>query len=159
MVDLLQAEAAMARGDPRSANETLRVIVPERTRSVLAMRANAILEVKTTARSDLQRVDEALREWLADHGDDGLIWSLQARTAESLGRSLQSLRARAEVRASEGDLAAAIDRLRAAQRASRGAYGPDLLDASIIDARLRELEARQRSIAGPGTRPSGVPPG
>lgn len=159
-ISLLQAEASMARGDPQAAIEALRTTSAESSRSVLVYRATGMLQVSPAPTGDIQRIDEALREWLAVHRSDALIWSLHARASEVLGRRLQSLRAQAEVRAAEGDLPAAIDRLRAAQRASRGATGADLLEASIIDARLRELEERQRAIAGPGSRASSsTPPG
>jgi hypothetical protein len=57
------------------------------------------------------------------------------------------MRAAAEARAVVGDLTGAIDRLRAAQQQSRGATGQDFIEASVIDARLRQLNAQRRQIA------------
>jgi predicted Zn-dependent protease len=71
-----------------------------------------------------------------------------AQNAEQLGWRLRALRAEAESRAALGDLSGAIDRLRAAQRQSRNASGPaDFIDASIIEARLRDLEGQRRQLA------------
>jgi hypothetical protein len=56
------------------------------------------------------------------------------------------VRAEAEARAAVGDFSGAIDRLRAAQRLSRNAASGDFIDASIIDARLRDLEAQRREL-------------
>ncbi|MFY9510139.1 MAG: hypothetical protein WAQ05_04100, partial [Rubrivivax sp.] len=57
------------------------------------------------------------------------------------------LRAQAETRAAVGDLVGAIDRLRAGQEAARHASGQDFIEASVIDARLRELQGQRRQLA------------
>jgi hypothetical protein len=57
------------------------------------------------------------------------------------------MRAAAEARAAVGDLLGAVDRLRAAQAASRTAAGQDFIEASIIDARMRQLMAQRRQLA------------
>ena len=58
----------------------------------------------------------------------------------------QRVRAR-EARAALGDLGGAVERLRAAQALGRSSSGNDFIDASVIDARLRQLEAQRREIA------------
>jgi hypothetical protein len=59
---------------------------------------------------------------------------------------LRSLRAQAEAQAALGDLPGAIDRLRAGQRLARATgSGTDFVEASIIDARLRDLMAQRRA--------------
>jgi hypothetical protein len=64
---------------------------------------------------------------------------------------LRSLRAQAEAQAALGDLQGAIDRLRAGQRLARsGSAPPDFIEASVIDARLRELLAQRRALMPPG---------
>jgi predicted Zn-dependent protease len=68
--------------------------------------------------------------------------------AELLGLHLRSLRAQAEAQAALGNTPGAIDRLRAGQQlARRGDPGTDFIEASVIDARLRELQAQQRRLA------------
>ena len=56
------------------------------------------------------------------------------------------MRAEAEARAALGDVSGAIDRLRAAQRHARSSTAAtDFIEASIIDARLRDLTAQRRA--------------
>lgn len=148
-------------------------------RSVLTLRSQAALkwhERDPRAAGEAVRAStEALQTWVAEHGQDAAGWELLAGTAEALGQKLRSMRAAAEARAALGDLAGAIDRLRAAQAVARtsavgvgagsgaggGATGggSDFIDASIIDTRLRQLleerrvlalEARQRAGGGGG---------
>ena len=71
-------------------------------------------------------------------------WSLLAQAAELDGQALRAVRAQAEARAAQGDLQGAIDRLRSGQRLARAASSPDFVEASIIDARVRVLEAQWR---------------
>jgi len=86
-----------------------------------------------------------LQTWVAEHRDDAAAWLLLAQASDALGLQLRALRAQAEARAAVGDLDAAIDRLRAAQARSRTATaGADFIEASIIDTRLRELQALRR---------------
>jgi hypothetical protein len=61
---------------------------------------------------------------------------------------LRSLRAEAESQAALGNLPGAIDRLRAGQQFARkgGAGTTDFIEASVIDARLRELLAQRRTL-------------
>ena len=47
--------------------------------------------------------------------------------------------------AAQGDLMGAIDRFRAGQKLTRTG-GLDFVEASIIDSRLRELEAERREL-------------
>ena len=46
-----------------------------------------------------------------------------------------------------GDIGGAVDRLRAAQTLARSGTANDFIEASVIDARLRQLQAQQREIA------------
>ncbi|HRD99599.1 MAG TPA: hypothetical protein PLA97_24695, partial [Rubrivivax sp.] len=74
-------------------------------------------------------------------------WDLLSSCSNALGLNLRAMRAAAEARAVVGDLTGAIDRLRAAQQQSRGATGQDFIEASVIDARLRQFTAQRRQIA------------
>jgi hypothetical protein len=56
------------------------------------------------------------------------------------------LRAEAESRYAMGDLLGAVDRLRAGQRLARGGGSVDFIDASVIDSRLRNIEAQRLQI-------------
>ena len=75
-----------------------------------------------------------------------LAWTLLAQCAEPLGQKLRAIRAEAEVHAAQGDLMGAIDRFRAGAEAGTHSGGVDFVEASIIDSRLRELEAERREL-------------
>jgi len=82
---------------------------------------------------------------VALHPRDVLAWTLLSQCAEPLGLKLRTIRAEAETHAAQGDLVGAIDRLRAGQRLTRTGK-VDFVEASIIDARLRELESIRREL-------------
>jgi predicted Zn-dependent protease len=87
-----------------------------------------------------------LQTWVALHPDDSLAWGALAQAWGRLGLPLRALRAEAESRYSLGDLVGASDRLRAAQRVARGGGAVDFMDASVIDARLRDIDSQRRQI-------------
>jgi beta-barrel assembly-enhancing protease len=81
------------------------------------------------------------------HRDDAAVWQALAQAAGKLGQPLRSVRAEAEAQAALGNLPGAIDRLRAGQQlARRGGAGIDFIEASVIDARLRDLQAQRRQL-------------
>ena len=63
-----------------------------------------------------------------------------------MGQRLRSVRAEAEAHYALGDWDGAVDRLRAAQRLPRG-DSSDFIELSVIDARLRSIEAQRRQLA------------
>ena len=183
---LLGAELALSRGEPRAASAALTdlsrprpadaLAAPPGVRSLLLLRAQASLSAalqgpdSADRRQDasLREALESLQTWVAEHRDDAAAWLLLAQASDALGLQLRALRAQAEARAAAGDLGAAIDRLRAAQARSRSATaGGDFIEASIIDTRLRQLQAQRRQEmaemraqrGGPGPReePRGEP--
>lgn len=185
---MLAAELALARGDAAAAAAALALVrqpvaasaVPvtpgqrvseagAAQRSLLMLRSQTALALALKAREQGDRSqDPALREamellqtWVAEHRQDAAAWLLLGQACDALGLQLRALRAQAEARAAVGDIGAAIDRLRAAQARSRSAAaGGDFIEASIIDTRLRELQAQRRqqlaemrAQRGPGQRP------
>jgi predicted Zn-dependent protease len=151
---LLRAETLLARADVASSAEAARLLAAPQlagpSRPVLLLRAQAALQLHTAgagSNQGLRDSAEALQSWVAEYRNDAAAWAALARATDALGLRLRSLRAQAEARAASGDLAAAIDRLRAAQALSRGAAGADFIEASVIDARLRELEGQRRQLA------------
>lgn len=69
------------------------------------------------------------------------------RLSAQLGWALRSLRAEAEARYAAGDLPGAIDRLKAGQRLARsGSSAVDFVESSVIDSRLRTIEAQRRQL-------------
>jgi predicted Zn-dependent protease len=147
---LLRSEVLLARGETDDAGDLPGIANDTVSRPALLMRAQAALLNSAAGRANgrrLHQAEQALQEWIAEHGSDAAAWDLLAKCADAMGNRLRSLRAQAEARAASGDLGAAIDRLRAAQAVSRRAVGADLVEASVIDARLRDLEERWRENA------------
>lgn len=148
---LLLAQVRLARGDATAALAAVDAIETDTGgRAALLARAQARLDLQRQGRGNVQALREStetLQTWVAEHPADAAAWTLLAGTAEAAGLPLRALRAGAEARAALGDLTGAIDRLRAGQAAARGAAGQDFIEASVIDARLRELVAQRRALA------------
>ncbi len=160
---LLRAEADLQAGRPGGAVTTLAALPAPGSRAVMLARGQAALAQAradpAAGGADLVRSAEALQSWVSLHRHDPLAWELLGQSDEVLGRRLRAMRAQAEARAALGDLNGAIDRLRAAQALVRSGEVNDFIEASVIDARLRELLTQRRELAaqlrgrsGPGGR-------
>jgi len=81
--------------------------------------------------------------WVSDHPQDAGAWQALAQAQAAQGQTLRALRAEGEVPMAQLDYAGAVDRWRAAQDFSRRAPGgaADLIEASIVDTRLRQAQA------------------
>lgn len=145
-VALLQAQSLLARGEPARAAEVLRPYA--KTEGQASARAVMLLAAQVAmAGSDkpsLQKSAEELQTWASLHPQDATVWSQLGRTWEKLDQPLRALRAEAESRIALGDLIGGVDRLRAGQRLARSGRGVDFIEASVIDARLKEIEAQAR---------------
>ncbi|HET7794403.1 MAG TPA: hypothetical protein VFL64_13560, partial [Rhizobacter sp.] len=153
-VVLLQAEMLLARGEPVRAAEVLKPYDNEglpNSRAVMLLQAQAALGVGQQA---IQRSTEEMQTWIAAHPHDATTWAQLGRSWEKLGHPLRALRAEAESRISLGDLTGGVDRLRAGQKLARSTQSVDFIEASVIEARLRELEmqARRRELEERGQR-------
>ncbi|MEO5772466.1 MAG: M48 family metalloprotease [Burkholderiaceae bacterium] len=144
---LLQAQVAMANGQPERAWAALDAAPAGTPRPMLLARAQLAFDASRGAETAALRTStEALQTWVAERRGDATAWALLGQSAGVLGLRLRSLRAEAEARAALGDIGGAMDRLRAAQRQARTAgAAPDFIEASIIDSRLRELNALRRA--------------
>ena len=80
---------------------------------------------------------------LAVRTQDPQLYKLQARALAAVGRQSAQHRALGELYALQGNLIAAVEQLQIAQKAGDG----DFYEQSAIDARLRELKARQAEEA------------
>jgi predicted Zn-dependent protease len=165
----LQVQAVLQRGDPAGALKLLDApALQPPTRWTMLLRGQAALAYWSTqggaaacpapaapgaavvcdapAYKALRSSNEALQSWLSTQPRDPLAWGMLAQGEEALGQRLRAMRAQAEARAALGDINGAIDRLRAAQSLVRSGGANDFIEASIIDARLRQLEAMRREI-------------
>ncbi len=93
------------------------------------------------------RASERLQNWVAEHPGDTYAWRLLAKAWEAQGRNLRSVEARAQAHKLELDLSGALERLKTAQRMTRNTAA-DHVDASIIDAKAREIASALRDSGG-----------
>lgn len=158
-VALLGVQSFLDRGDTAQAAEWLK---PYRTRATETAAATSSSESRSVMllaaqlaqaqpqdADGLRRSADELQTWTSLQPLDAAAWSALGRIWQQLGQPLRSLRADAESRVALGDLTGAVDRLREGQRQSRAAGGgrADFIEASVIDARLRTLEALRRRQA------------
>lgn len=83
-----------------------------------------------------------LQVWLADHADDAPAWMLLAQTYGRLGQGAQMARAQGEAAYAEFDYAMALQYLKSARQLT----GADLYEGSILDARIRQVQAAQKDM-------------
>lgn len=141
-----QAESALALLGP-SDNARPAVLLRAQAIRVTAGRAATAQARQTALRDSLQ----SLQAWVAEHPEDAAAWSQMSLTAAAAGQPLRALRADAEARLASGDLAGAMDRLRAGRRTE----GQDeAIERHVIDARLRALEIWRRDLYGAPNSPA-----
>lgn len=92
-------------------------------------------------REAIEASAETLQTWVTLRPHDAGAWQLLAPAWRAAGKPLRALRAEAEAQVARFDYQAAMDRFKAAQELVRrgGEAGADHVEASIIDARSREL--------------------
>jgi predicted Zn-dependent protease len=136
---LLAAEIALAAGDVQPAV----ALADGPGRPELVLGAQARMRSGHAA----EAVDR-LQTWASLNPKDAYVWQVLAQAYTAQGQTLRSIRADAEAQAARLDWQAALDRLRAAQSLSgRGAGARDHIEASIIDARAREMQSLLREQA------------
>jgi predicted Zn-dependent protease len=156
VLGLLQAQLQLARGDAVATLRTLGTLqapaagtgaLVERPSMLLAAQAALALQRQgRPADEALRRSTDALQVWVLDHPQDASAWLALAAVSEAGGHRLRAVRASAEAQAALGDLGGAIDRLRAGQEQARRGGTPDFIEASVIDARLRQFMAERRQL-------------
>ncbi|GAA6119250.1 M48 family metalloprotease [Acidovorax sp. FG27] len=113
------------------------------SRPELVLRTQALL--RRGASADMTG---PLQNWLASHPRDAGVWQLLAGVWQQQGQPLRAVRAEAEAQAARYDYAAAVDRFKAGQDLSRkSAAAADYIEASIIDTRLRDMQAKLKEQA------------
>jgi predicted Zn-dependent protease len=142
---MLQAQLLLERGESARAAEVLKPFVADTSRPMALLRSQIALSSRDDAA--LRRQADELQTRVALAPSDATAWAMLGQTQERLGRPLRALRAQAESRYAVGDLSGALDRLRAGQRQVRGGGAVDFIEASVIDARLRDIEAERRQLA------------
>lgn len=143
-----------ARGGGEPLSPELEALMPaleaDTSRPGLLMRAEIALARHRAGQAQsaqaLRAAMEQLQTWVTDHKQDATAWQTLAQCAEPLGLKLRAMRAAAEAAHAQGDLLGAFDRLRVAQENFRVPDYRDDVEASIIAARLRDLEAPRRRL-------------
>ena len=162
-VQLLQVQSLLERGDAARARTALEPLAQGKpTRPVLMLQAQIALADPARGSAEgqqaLKRSAEALQTWVATHPGDALAWRTLGQVWAPLEQPLRALRADAEAALASGDLRGAIDRLRNAQRLARGHTQADFIELSVIDARLRALEAQRRALLAEQSQRGAAPP-
>lgn len=145
-IALLMAQLAIERGEPARAADALAPYAADASRPVALLRSQVALAPAARDGAAWRRQAAELQTRVAVAPLDATAWTLLGQLHDRLGQPLRSLRAQAEARYALGDLSGAVDRLRAGQRQALGATA-DFVEASVIDARLRDIEAERRAIA------------
>jgi predicted Zn-dependent protease len=114
----------------------------EGSRPILLLSTQASLAVPNA--DNLPQRAAELQTWVAVNPRDSLAWTALSQVEERLGQPLRAVRADAESRVALGDLQGAIDRLQSGQRRARGGGTVDFIDASVIDARLRDISVLRK---------------
>jgi len=156
---LLATESQLQRGDAQRAQATLTrltkpAVGPVAADAMPTSRPVMLLAAQIALALNIHKDDEALRQiseqlqtWVARYPPDSEAWAMLGRVSAQLGWSLRSLRADAESHYARGDLRGAIDRLRAGQNLARSNQSAaDFVESSIIDSRLRAIEAQRRQL-------------
>lgn len=139
----LGAEIELAAKQPQAAlsilgNPDLRGNI---SRPALIIGSQALL-----ANGQASVVSDRLQTWVIEHPEDATAWRLLSQAWQAQGMPLRAVRAEAEAHVAHYDYAAAVDRFKAAQDLVRHGQG-DHIEASIIDTRLRAVEALLREQA------------
>jgi predicted Zn-dependent protease len=136
------------RGDVARAADALKPYANDGTRPVMILQAQAALAGSSPDGAAVARNADTLNVWVTQHPADALAWTVLGQSWERLGQKLRAVRADAESHAANGDLPGAIDRFRAGQRMARGpGVAPsEFIEASVIDARLRDVEIANKQI-------------
>ena len=154
VVRLLAAELALAADDALQAVgllESKTTVIANNDRATRIQLAQSRVATRKPAQGKTAASDLSL--WLNQHPRDATAWLVQASAYELQGDALRAIRSQAEARAMELDYSAAVDRFKAAQLLAHQMASEGKLDrgghveASIIDARLRELENLRREQA------------
>jgi len=149
LMQLLKAEIAYKADDMSGVLAALSAIgAPPASSAVRRPELLAAMQARTrlAASPALNEALLQLRNWQQEHPGDGQVWQALAAGWMAQGRALQSLRAEGEAQLARMDYSGAIDRFKAAQDVARKQplQGADLIEASIVDARLRFVQSLWR---------------
>ena len=143
LVQLLQFERLQAMGDAAAVAAQLPVPLSPIQRPELLLSTQAATQVGKP-----KEAIQALQVWVTSHPTDALAWQTLAGAYTAQGDTLSAIRADAESHVAHLDYSGAVDRMKAAQELIRKGRTTDFIEASIIEARAREINAlfREQSL-------------
>lgn len=156
LVAMLRTQSLLARGDALGALAAVQPYATEPSRPALLLTSQvavALLGSQASAQARAageplaQRMSEELQGWVTGSAQDAGAWGALSQVQGALGQKLRAMRADAEAHFAQGDWDGASDRLRAAQRLPRSNDPGDFIELSVIDARLRSIDAQRRQLA------------
>jgi predicted Zn-dependent protease len=154
-LNLLSAEVAMKQNRFETA---LQQLLPNGAASDLArpeLMAAAQALQRLPGHAQQAEITRQLRQRVFVAPHDAQAWNLLGGLLAVQGQALAGLRAEAEAQVARLDWEGALDRFRAAQdlaKRSRLQAG-EHIEASIVDTRLREVQAQLRALQQPSTGP------
>ncbi len=114
---------------------------------ILRGRAAMALPEQSEHRAVFQDAATRLQTWVSTHPQDASAWQLLSGLWVRLGEPLRAVRADAEAAAALGDLSGAIDRIDSARRRYLQPKPADLIELSVMDARVRAWRQTLREDA------------
>lgn len=138
VVELLLPAEAGQRVAGQNLDDWSQRALARRSRAGLLLRAQAAQVLGQSAA--ITQAVQALQARVAEVPGDALAWQALAVLSEQQGQTARAIRAQAEAQVARLDYSGALDRLRAAQNLARGNARADHIEASIIDARAREVQ-------------------
>ncbi len=144
-VDMLldAGQAAEAARTLSKLSEAPRISEPLSPRPDLLLRARVAL-AQHAAPDMWQDAAYRLQTHVSDHPGDASAWALLSELWQHLNQPLRAIRAEAEAVAALGDLPGAIDRIQGAVRRFRQPDAADVIELSVMDARLKAWQRQQR---------------
>ena len=142
---MLKGEALLARGDAALALAALAPLSGDLSRPALLLNAELAL-AGAGGLPAVRRIADELQTRVALQPGDATAWAMLGRLWAKAGEPLRSRRAEGEAAYALGDLRGAIDRFRAGQGQVRPGNPSDFIEASVIDSRLRDVQAQLRAF-------------
>ncbi len=105
-------------------------------------------DTRVPRRQALTEVASQLQTHLSDHPEDAQAWALLSQAWTGLDQPVRAVRADAEATAATGDLPGAIDRIQGARKRFRQPDAADVIELSVMDARMRTWIRQQRADMG-----------
>lgn len=123
------------------------MVPPQAGRPELLLRARLALAqpASGTQTSQWREAANQLQPHVSQHPQDAAAWALLSELWRRLDQPLRAIRADAEATAALGDLPGAIDRIQGAHQRFRRPNAADVIELSVMDARLKIWQRQQRA--------------